>query len=204
MALVYNMRALAQSDGNYVYWGSSAPDPTGTNAPEAIVIDTATIISISGEDTGGGGGDSIEEINWVRFTPVVHASTTDPTFGQIEGLWRREGDSMRIHMICTHTLNGQGGSGYYFFELPDGYTIDLTKVNQPTDAALFGLLGRGLFWDRSSSTPTHCLHPGWNFAFSSIMCAVESSNSSLSSNVPTIPSLDDWFQLNFLVPIQGW
>lgn len=55
MALLYKMRALAQSDSSYVFWTDSEPDLDGSNAPEAVVTATITILSVGGTAEGGAG-----------------------------------------------------------------------------------------------------------------------------------------------------
>lgn len=47
MAL-YKMRGLAVSDNDYVFWTDSEPDLDGSNAPEAVVTDSITILSVNG------------------------------------------------------------------------------------------------------------------------------------------------------------
>ena len=64
MALIYKMRAIAQSDSSYVFWTDSEPDLDGSNAPEAVVQDSIVVDSV------GGTGAAI---------PSARAPLTDPT-----------------------------------------------------------------------------------------------------------------------------
>jgi hypothetical protein len=57
MALIYKMRAIAQSDSSYVFWTDSEPDLDGSNAPEAVVADSIVVDSVGGTAAGGASGE---------------------------------------------------------------------------------------------------------------------------------------------------
>lgn len=69
--------------------------------------------------------------NWKSFTPIITATTTNPTFGTntTRGWWRRVGDSMEISVQIDQTSAGTAGSGDYYIGMPIGYTIDNTKFD---------------------------------------------------------------------------
>jgi hypothetical protein len=121
MATIYSMRGIAESDSQYVYWTDSEPDLTGANAPEAIVADTATILSVGGTATATGG------------TPQLHDTTHSPV-----GLWQFDGD------LTDSSGNGldltlSTGSALYtkVFDLPGMFFNGATGLSRPSrDAAL--------------------------------------------------------------------
>ena len=64
MALLYKMRALAVSDNSCI-WTDSEPDIDGSNAPEAVVIDTISIDSV-----GGTSGTSTAQLHDTTHSPA--------------------------------------------------------------------------------------------------------------------------------------
>jgi len=78
MALIYKMRAIAQSDNSYVFWTDSEPDLDGNNAPEAVVTDTITILSVGGTAAGGDPGPSRYAIQPETDLAWYMDETSDP------------------------------------------------------------------------------------------------------------------------------
>ena len=74
--------------------------------------------------------------DWQSFTPVITASTTNPTI-PTSGVtshtakWKRVGDSIELFYSYESTTvsGGNNGSGTYFFNLPSGLSIDNTKIS---------------------------------------------------------------------------
>lgn len=76
----------------------------------------------------------------ITATGSPPAKATSPDVDQ--AFWRRVGDSMEIVYSYRHTNNAgaQGGSGTYLFALPQGYSIDPTRVAIGTNE-LTGVVG---------------------------------------------------------------
>lgn len=68
MAVLYNMRAIAQSNSEYVFWTDSEPDLDGSNAPETVVLDSITILSTSGSSDSGDGYEIIPSAFGMTFS----------------------------------------------------------------------------------------------------------------------------------------
>lgn len=88
---------------------------------------------------------------WQDF-PSVAAGTlitstgSAPSYGSIStnrAQWRRVGSNMEIRWDYAHGTAGGNGTGTYLFNLPPGYLIDLTKV-QDTTALSAGTLRGGV------------------------------------------------------------
>jgi hypothetical protein len=166
-----------------------------------VVTWNESLLSWESQAVSGGGGTTVDT-EWTAFTPVVTGSVSDPT-GALAGHWRRVGDTMVIRMTCSYT-GAQGGSGSYSFYLPDGYSIDLNKIDMPTSDVPYVMLGRGLYWDKSdASTPNREVYPAYNQS-GVFYCLVEDSNNIMGSTIPATPAANDWYQLEWVVPIEGW
>lgn len=165
MAQVYKMRALALSDNEYVTWESSAPDPDGNDAPEAIVEGSATVMSIVGSGGGGGGGDettitmSSSEVNDANPTDLATADVVllDPTYSTPEyfpstddlPIWLKMNETSGTayansgtgssNWTLNQVLGTQGVAAY----IDKGYSFPTVANEQdyiqaPTDAELIG------------------------------------------------------------------
>jgi hypothetical protein len=68
--------------------------------------------------------------DWVAYTPVWTASTTNPTIGNgsIAGFYRRVGDSVECRIDILGGSTTTSGSGTYSWSIPAGLTLDLTKT----------------------------------------------------------------------------
>lgn len=97
MALLYKMRAIAQSDSSYVFWTDSEPDLDGSNAPESVVTDSIVIDSVGGQAEGGGGGGA----------PQYHDTTFSPV-----ALWQFNGDLTDSSGNGFDLLTGTGTERY--------------------------------------------------------------------------------------------
>jgi len=111
----YKMRALAQSDNNYVFWTAFEPDLTGASAPETIVADTATILSVWGTasaqlvyevdfstqatqdlSSGGDGSKTIDGHTWYAWnTGTNNIRVTNGTGIEIDG-----GPNSQNRVLC--------------------------------------------------------------------------------------------------------
>lgn len=75
---------------------------------------------------------------WTQTTTTIDATTTPPTKGTVtrDNLYYRQvGDSMEIKVDYLQSAGGSAGSGTYLFTIPNGLTIDSSKVTIVTDAA---------------------------------------------------------------------
>lgn len=96
--------------------------------PDGVIVDEPTDIDLFGTGT-----QEIAITEWVSYTPVITAATTDPTPANdhtLTGSWRRIGDTMEVAIAYNHdSLTGAAsGSGNYYFSLPAGYNIDASKL----------------------------------------------------------------------------
>lgn len=69
---------------------------------------------------------------WTRFTMNVTGTTSSPTKGTVAvdlPYWRRIGDSMEIRWDYRQTGAGSAGSGAYLLEVPNGFSVDTSKVS---------------------------------------------------------------------------
>jgi len=79
--------------------------------------------------------------DWQSFTMTIGADVTAPTKATSpvidEARWRRVGDSMEIFYQYKHTNNtgASSGSGRYLYSLPNGYSIDTTKLTTNSNTA---------------------------------------------------------------------
>lgn len=98
--------------------------------------------------------DPVKITAWEEFSMAVDATTTAPTISPAatvnKAYWRRVGDTLHVRYTYSHTgLNGQtSGSGTYLFMLPNGLTVDLSKVSysDPTVSTQYrGVVGHGVF-----------------------------------------------------------
>lgn len=64
MALIYKMRAIAQNNSEYVFWTDSEPDIDGSNAPEAVVLDSIVVNSIGGTVAGEPSGPETYSVDF--------------------------------------------------------------------------------------------------------------------------------------------
>jgi len=166
-----------------------------------IAYDTTTTRWRVLSSPGGGGGSAQTE--WTVFTPVLRATTTDPTPGLLEAYWRREGDSMRIRYWFEYTASNQAGSGTYHIDLPVGYSLDASKLVDPSETA--PVLGYGFIWDSSNPTdPPTPLWPAYAESIPGIYFLVFGQPAGLSNSGPITPTTGDWIQFEILVPIEGW
>ena len=68
--------------------------------------------------------------DWNPYTMNITA-TSNPTKGTViqeKSLWRRVGGNIEIEYSYSQSASGVNGTGNYYFSLPLGYTVDLTKV----------------------------------------------------------------------------
>lgn len=115
MALLYKMRAIAQSDSSYVFWTDSEPDLTGTNAPEAVVIDSIVIDSVGGTPTGGSTVNTIAlplGANWSspQTAPAALAYTRVVSSGDTFWIGSGQWFSVPKNDLTNITSEGLGGA----------------------------------------------------------------------------------------------
>lgn len=83
---------------------------------------------------------------------LITGTTTSPTYGTVAhnvAYWRRVGDSMEIVWDYRQTSAGTAGSGTYLFNLPPGYSIDISKLASHTSAPFQS--GVGVFFATRSN-----------------------------------------------------
>jgi hypothetical protein len=100
--------------------------------------------------------------DWVDFPSVaagtlITGSTTNPTFGTIDynqARWRRVGSDMEIVWQFRQTTAGTNGNGDYYFNLPAGFSIDLTKTRAGSGTGNASIRGAvGTFSGRDETGP---------------------------------------------------
>jgi hypothetical protein len=156
--------------------------------------------------------------DWTSFTPVLKASTTDPTLASNlihnNGKWRRIGDSMEIVISYYQESASTGtnaGNGVYYYPLPSGYQIDTSKLpSTVNDSTISPHLGTGQFY--SSST----LLRGFGYVryagFANGL-SMHAMNETVSADVGNIHSTSIMalgnsktlaYNIHAIVPVLGW
>lgn len=143
---------------------------------------------------------SAVDSEWTTFTPVLHATTTDPSLGTgatMEGRWRRIGDSMEISITIFFGTSPSAGSGTYYFLPPDGYSVDTTKLAND-DAACLG----NVYLRDNSSSSTYTGSVLW--ASAGFIFMVSQGVGNIGNAAPFTWATGDRISLSIVVPIQGW
>src|SRR5579864_5144959 len=122
---------------NGINLGSLSSDPSPANAGDIYFNSTSnTFRTYNGTawsdiGTGSGGGTGVVDTDWVATSPVITATSSNPTFGTLSIntlYWRRVGDSMECRLELEQTTAGTNGAGVYLIQIPAGYSIDTTKT----------------------------------------------------------------------------
>lgn len=98
----------------------------GVNGSDEDLATLLTLIQVQ--------SNSSQYTRWQSFPMTISATTTAPTKATSpdidQAFWRRAGDSMEITYTYKHTNNtgATSGTGTYLFQIPDGYTIDSSRV----------------------------------------------------------------------------
>lgn len=90
---------------------------------------------------------------WVSYTPVFTAQGGGASIGNgtLEGMWRRIGDSMEVAVRMVWGSTTTAGSSESRWSIPDGYTIDDSKLASTTRGIAFA--GPASASNRLSGTP---------------------------------------------------
>lgn len=136
--------------------------------------------------------------DWQSYTPTG-AWTTNSTYA---GKWRRVGDTMEG--VATVTLAGAPNAAALTMNLPAGYTIDSSKINNADGAFSIGM---GSVLDNGAAT--YLLH---TYFFSSTAIGTGIPNATgtytyengINATTPITFGVGDRVQLSFAVPILGW
>jgi hypothetical protein len=141
--------------------------------------------------------------DWVAIpTMAIQGSTASPTKGtHTEQLYtKREGDSLLVRYEYNQTVAGASGTGTYTFNLPAGYTIDLTKVTGGSSVAYASDVGSGSGYD---GTTTYGLAVG---IYSSTQLTLINNNTASNVGSTLIPFGNAAARIGFYakIPIVGW
>lgn len=143
---------------------------------------------------------------WTPFDMTVKGEFSDPILGtnSQQGLWRREGSSMRIKWGFRQQSLGTAGSGIYYFLLPNGYAIDRTKTNG-SSRSLYDAVGQAQAGDSSGTKPVWsvCI-PGASETYPNSVVIMTTTTAVSSSNYGFASDADLTIGFEALVPIQGW
>jgi len=149
---------------------------------------------------------------WTPFTMSITADTTAPTRGSSHteyAGWRRVGSNMEMLWTYSQSSAGVSGSGTYYFSLPSGYTIDLSKIVNTATNVITGVgaqIGSGhLYASSSISRVGVIVYDSTHFYLS-----VNSSATNplawnwLGSGVFGFATVNLQIQLQISVPIAQW
>jgi hypothetical protein len=143
---------------------------------------------------------------WVDQGPItINAVTTPPTKGttQVDRVqWKREGSDMLIRYEYEASTGGSNGSGNYLFQIPSGYSIDLTKIESDTANQAVGSAGRGYYANSAGAGHFAHLHVYDSTHFQVVVLS-QSNQQFLSSTFGGIAG-DVEFSFTARVPISGW
>lgn len=153
----------------------------------------------SGRDGLGVSADT----DWVMVTPITITATVNPTKGTTtydELFWRRIADSMEIRITYEQTTAGTSGSGPYLITIPDGQSINTSKIEAASGDNFRGFCGSCIVTDDTTYT-----HDG-------MVVAYDSTHISLYiPNIGPVGSLNDAlsntkmrYHAFLTVPIAGW
>lgn len=177
-------------------------------------------ITIAASGGGGGGGSPVNvdipnESDWISYSPVITATTTNPTPGTFLvnlASWKRIGDSISIRYDFEITNSGAAaGSGTYLFSLPSGLAIDSTKIKfaSTIPSTSMGDAGNFAYNDSAGS-----MLGGWAVAYDSTHFALVAVLSAVSGTYTTafVGSTDLQFgnapaqvySMTVTLPIAGW
>lgn len=123
-------------------------------------------------------------IGWTAFSTIISATTTPPTFGNIQNntsYYLQFGKILRLKYYFYQTTNGTAGSGTYLFSIPLGFTINTLIVSS---SALFPSLGSAIL---TGGSPTQT-GLGVPYYFDNTHYAIMAS-ASTGTNVITIGSV---------------
>lgn len=199
---VYN---LVQSSGVGIASGSFQTTATGTQYRIAVICITATSgavemrfdsFSVGPQNILAGAAIS----DWVsaRTVPALIGTTTNPTTSSSSVKYRRIGDSYEIswyYMIAT------AGSGIYRVQLPDGLTIDTTKIPQ----AFSVNTGSGRIFDLSTGINYNLTSRVDNNISTSITLCADgvTGGGVISSTIPITFAVGDEIWFSVILPISG-
>lgn len=143
--------------------------------------------------------------DWVDYTPVWTASTTNPTVGNaiFGGKWRRVGDSMEIRTYLQFGSTSNKGSGAYRLSLPSGYSVDLSKL---PNSSILNSVGHGHYFSQLSPgnaqvQDAYLLNPT---TFSATTDQNSTSVEFASTQTNVFTSVNDNWAMSIKVPILGW
>lgn len=179
-----------------------SPKYTATAVKLALHITTTstTAFTIAVDDFSLGPNSIVHgpaATNWTSFTPSIWSTTN---VSNLNGRWRRIGDSMEVDV--SWSMTGAGTAGNVTVSLPSGYSIDISKNSSGTNTGNDG--GLGVFQT----------HGAWHDAgvgYKSLL-SVYSSTTALgffqSGTASALAGTDlangDDVHVTFTVPISGW
>lgn len=193
---IFKMRGIAISNGNYVFWKDNEPDIDGSNAPEAVAIDTISVDSIS--------NSSSIITNWTSYTTNWSTSTgTPPNIGNgnIYSLWRRIGDSIEIKItieIGSTTVIGSGNNTWNL-SIPTGLLIDTGKTIGTT--VVSNVIGNGIANDSSNGYFAYQIYTTIN---GNLISLLHGNGYNVSNGGPIPWSTGDIITINATLPIIGF
>lgn len=136
---------------------------------------------------------------WQSYTPVLTATTTNPTVSGPSGKWRRVGSSAEVDIALTITA---AGSGTYTLSLPAGLTVDYTAMGSITTDYGIGR-GNGYVVTNAAATRIEVV-PGFNSSgvFNNKIIVYKYNSSVLTST--DITGASSTISTFVTVPIAEW
>ena len=138
---------------------------------------------------------------WASYTPTF--SATFGTCTSIVGLYRREGDSMRIRIKF---VSGTTTAGTGAISIPSAYTIDSSKLTTSTNTVTNAGTMVGTYVSNNANvlgiiltatgTSTSSVYPSPNYSSPALAIPAANMSGCISSTVTVL--------IEFLIPIVGW
>jgi hypothetical protein len=183
--------------------------PCGTSGVSPVLRITSTSASAAAikiDSVYLGKAVSLGNINqvgdWQSFTPTLSTGAVSGTVSVNKAVWRRVGDSMEIRWDYEQTAAGTAGSGNYYITVPNGATIDSSKIDV-TNNSHIAVLGNAYIYNGTTEyTGTAVIQSSTQLAvniFTTISATATWSSSNASFGNTTL-------RLHFhaKVPILGW
>jgi hypothetical protein len=144
--------------------------------------------------------------DWQSFTMTFDAVTTAPTKGTVATdtcYWRRVGDTLELQLRYQQTSAGAAGSGAYLIPLPNGLTIDTSKIGTPNSSYVIPTVGAGRIVGATGDyTVTMAVYSTTRLY--PILDNAAANASSWSSSTNPLSNTSISFSAFVRVPIVGW
>jgi hypothetical protein len=143
--------------------------------------------------------------DWKYEVSTITASTTNPTKGTtlIDRMWWRQvGGDMEIRFEYVQTSAGTGGTGPYYFKIPNNASVDTARITSSLDMAYGGpVVGSAKAYSGSVETPGVVSLTG-----NALQITINSNfvGDGVSGFFAPLSNANAWYTFTAKVPILGW